>query len=395
MSLALGGRHMNVFSNIHELVSYVLHRILFYIFGVLPIKKNKIVCSNFNGRGYGDSPKYICNELFKRKRNYDIVWVIGSDDLQLPIGIRTVRYGSLKFIYEMSTAKVWIDNCRKPYYVKKRHNQYYIQTWHGDMGIKKAEGDANNLDKKYEKKARRDSQHADLFITGTEWAAKRYQEAHFYKGEVAKCGLPRRDILYSEDQELRKSIKRRLNISEDEKILIYAPTFRDTMNKSVLKCYELDWEKILKTLSSRFGGKWRGLIRLHPNIINAATKLTFPETVIDVTNYPDMQELLFVSDCCISDYSSSLLEFAITGKVGFIFATDYKEYKNIRDVHFSLDFTPFPISENNDEMIHNIACFDRNEYNIKLHRFYGDYFGVLDAKNASEYVVDVLEKICI
>ena len=30
---------------------------------VLPIVKNKVVFDNFGGKGYGDDPKYICEQL--------------------------------------------------------------------------------------------------------------------------------------------------------------------------------------------------------------------------------------------------------------------------------------------------------------------------------------------
>ena len=39
---------------------------------ILPIKKDKIVFCNFSGRGYGDNPKYIAEEIHKRNLNIDI-----------------------------------------------------------------------------------------------------------------------------------------------------------------------------------------------------------------------------------------------------------------------------------------------------------------------------------
>ena len=58
--------------------SYILKRkikaniskIPYYIFGLLPIKKNKVVFSAFEGAGYCCNPKYIAEELIRRECTY-------------------------------------------------------------------------------------------------------------------------------------------------------------------------------------------------------------------------------------------------------------------------------------------------------------------------------------
>lgn len=42
----------------------------------LPIDNNKIVISNFNGKGYGCNPKYIVEEILKRNLPYEIYWLV-------------------------------------------------------------------------------------------------------------------------------------------------------------------------------------------------------------------------------------------------------------------------------------------------------------------------------
>ena len=110
-----------------------------YLFRVLPVKNNKIFCSNFGGRGYGDNPKYICEHLLSSSDKYDIVWEVNDLDEYMPEGIRKVKYLSFRAIYEATTSRVWIDNVRKNIWFRKRKNQLYIQTWHGGIGFKKAE----------------------------------------------------------------------------------------------------------------------------------------------------------------------------------------------------------------------------------------------------------------
>ncbi len=119
-----------------ERVREFICRFLFIIFRIFPIKKNKVVVINFYGNGYGDNPKYICEELIKTHEELDVIWLVNKMDDVFPNQIRKVKYKSIKAIYEMATAKIWIDNARKRKYVIKRNGQYYIQTWHGGIRIK-------------------------------------------------------------------------------------------------------------------------------------------------------------------------------------------------------------------------------------------------------------------
>lgn len=152
-------------------------KILFCIFKVFPINDRKIVISSFGGKGYGDNGKYIAKELLRSETNYDIVWLIDNLDYHFPNGIRKVKRLSLKGIYELSTAKIWIDNRRKPAYVLKRRKQYYIQTWHGNTALKKVEKDATNvLPPQYVKAAQKDSKMIDVLLSGSAWETRKYRE---------------------------------------------------------------------------------------------------------------------------------------------------------------------------------------------------------------------------
>jgi len=104
---------------------------------ILPVKRNKIVFQSYYGRAYSDNPKYIAEKLRKTGKDIDFVWVTnGVEEPKAPEGFRVVLFRSFKYIYEMSTAKIWVDNSRKEYCMKKK-NQYYMQTWHGGFALKR------------------------------------------------------------------------------------------------------------------------------------------------------------------------------------------------------------------------------------------------------------------
>src|SRR5690554_6977648 len=85
------------------------------LFSIFPIAKNKILIVSYRGKGYGDNAKYIVDEILNRNLGIDVVWLLKrdfQDNAGLPDNVRVVEFGSLKGIYEIATARVWIDNNR-------------------------------------------------------------------------------------------------------------------------------------------------------------------------------------------------------------------------------------------------------------------------------------------
>lgn len=135
------------------ILGYLYFGFLHIICSFCKIKNNKIVVCSFYGKGYSDNPKYIVEELLNRNLNVDIVWLLDNPSMYiLPNKIRKIRIFSIKSVYELLTAKVWIDNCRKYFFynIFKPNGTIYIQTWHGGIGLKRAEKEVeNHLAKSY------------------------------------------------------------------------------------------------------------------------------------------------------------------------------------------------------------------------------------------------------
>ena len=370
--------------NIKLAMSNLKNKFIFSLMSLFPIKQNKIIFSNFLGRGYGCNCKYICDKLLENKGTYDIVWLVSSDSICVPEGIRPVEIFSLQYYYELATARIWIDNCRKPFGTFKRNGQYYIQTWHGDLPLKKVEADAiAKLTPEYVCQAQADSRMVDLFVSGSRFTSNLYRNAFWYDGEIAEIGMPRMEILLKNDETKKKEIKKKLGVDENTKIIFYVPTFRNKSTKDNIEVYKLEWQRILNAVEQKFPGNWMGMIRLHPNISSLSQYLNLPTNVMDVTSYADMQELLLVSDLCITDYSSCMFEFAMTYKGVFLYVPDYDEYKKERDVYFSLYDTPFDIAYNTANLESNILKFDINLYQSNLGVFFEEHGVVINEDSAS------------
>ena len=354
------------------------------LYSHLPVINNKIVIDNFLGKGYGDNPKYICEALLKRKLDLDIVWVT-KDASVFPDGIRTVKYGTIKALKEYYTAHIWIDNVRNSFKPSKRRNQFYIQTWHGNLGNKRVEGAAvDSLSKDYLKSAKKDASQTDLMISGSTFFTNLIKEYFWYTGEIYECGTPRLDILFSDFDAITCKVKEYYEISNDTKIILYAPTFR--ANNS-LKCYDLDYLQIVESFEKLYGCKCALLIRFHPNVNTKELKVNYSCSIFDATKYEDVYELIVSSAAIITDYSSISFEAGIINKPVFVYANDLDNYIEERGFYFDVYQQPFPISTDQVGLNRSIVDFNYSVYEQKLKTF-NSKLDIKEFGNASFMISD-------
>lgn len=353
------------------------------------VKKNKIIFDNFNGKGYGCNPKYIAEEIIRRNLPYDMVWLVNNLNEEMPQQIRKVKKGSIKAFYELSTAKIWIDNVRNSKTINKKPNQYYIQTWHGSVGIKAVEKDAEQfLSKEYVNEAKKDGMITDLLLTNNLWQKEYMRKYFWYDGEIAAIGTPRCDIIYDTPNSVKEKVYSSFNLKKDSRIVLYAPTFRSDNNIDV---YVFDYEKCCEILEKKFGGKYVMLIRLHPNISEYSNQIKYNKTVKNSTDYPDIQELISVSDVIITDYSSVGFEAALAYKPVFIYAPDLDKYvSSERKLLHSFNDIPFDVCKKEKEMYSSIKSFNQIIYKKKCDNFFTKIQVVHNPKS-SKSVVDIIE----
>ena len=315
-----------------------------------PVKQNRIVFSSYYGRGYSDSPKAICEVLRQSGEDLELLWLCRDEaaEKSLPEGVRPVPAKGMKKLRALASAKVWVDNCRK-YEDMKRKNQIYIQTWHG-FALKKIEQDAEaGLEPAYLAACKRDSAQCDAIVTGSGFMEKIYRNSFWYHGAVLKTGTPRNDIFFRDHAALHAKVCKALGLPEDRKLALYAPTFRDDHSTEACR---LDAEMVLRKCAENFKGEWSLLVRLHPNAAAQSAGLFAydGDRVVDVTDYPDVQELLCAAGLLITDYSSVMFDYALTGKPIVQYATDIEAYQKGRDFYFPLDSLPFPLARNGEEL---------------------------------------------
>lgn len=364
------------------------HKVWLAFWRKMPLQKNKILLWSDNFKTFGCSPKYIALYLAEHfPGEFDVVWVLERDrpiPEGLPEGIRIVRYFSMEYLKEITTAKVIVCNARTSDYhcFQKRKGQYYIQTWHSSLRLKKIEKDAPGLPDSYMGFAMEDSRKIDLLLSGCAFSTDIFRRAFWYEGEIFESGTPRCDGFFGDNTAVREKVCHFYGIDPGKKLALYAPTFRKDKKASV---YGMDFAMLSKAL----GENWVVGCRLHPNL-NADVS---GEDCIPMSTYPDMQELLIASDLLITDYSSSMFDMAVAGKKCVLYVPDLEQYMaNERGLYFDIQSLPFPKARNMDELCHCVGNFEGYEERCEAFlKEIGSFEDGCSAKRVCDRILQIME----
>jgi len=288
--------------------------------------------------------------------------------MKAPFGIRYVKLNSIKGVYELVTAKIWMDNRRKLSYVRKRKEQFYIQEWHGGGPcLKYIEKDATALPAEYVAYARNDSKMADLMISGSKWRTNNIKSSFWYDGEIIECDLMKNEDNRSDCEICDEVFNFFDELGANDNILLYAPTFRADHD---LSCYHMDFEAVRRALIDKYGGEWKIIVRLHPNIANLDGFMTYSESIINGSKYPGINDLIVASKFLVTDYSGCMFEgFRLKTKV-VLYALDLEHYtSNERGLYFDIRNLPSPLCENMEQFISCIRNFDEDKYEEQRQNF--------------------------
>lgn len=371
-------------------IKALANRLCFYICRIFPLDNRLVTVCTFEGRGgFGCNPKYIIQELHKQAPDCKIVWFVNDTNKEFPDYIRKVPNTLLSRAYWLSRSKVWIDNYRKPYGTVKRKKQYYVNTWHANMGFKNIglwRGEA--FSRMAYLVSKNDSDMIDDIVVDSECIARYFRKGLLYDGTYIMAGQPRCDILYGDRTKARNIFRENHGIPTDAKVVMYAPTFREGAKdgkRSVFSgVWSIDFSRMLRNLEDKFGGEWYLCVRVHPQLADAMDDYrdeALADRIINASKEDDMYEVLAAMDAYVTDYSSAAFD-AMLGRIPvFIYADDIEEYTKDRGslvwelfsdteskIHMNPDVTdydsvmPFPVAKDNDELERRIQSFDKEAY---------------------------------
>lgn len=353
-------------------------RLFSYVCCIFPINKRKIIINNPNFR----ETRTFTENILKDPNDYELVWAV-KDDHTSHESIRIVKRDTFRYAYELMTSSVWVDNSRIDHWAHKRKKQLYFQTWHGAIAMKKIEKDAEDvLSAFYIAKAKHDSKLIDYFVAETAFIEKLLKDTFWYEGKVLR-GEFKDNLLKQVD---REKVYNQLGIDKDVNVALYVPTFRSNNNTD---CYDMKYDEVINKFEKKFGDKWIFIIRLHPNIASKSEDIEFNEKVINGTYYPDLGELIQISNVLITDYSSCMFYGYRANKKVFIYASDYYEYMlNDRGGYFKYEDLPASLSKSTDELLDNIENYQHDIYMKKV-RDFNDNIGYYE-DDVMDYIIKII-----
>jgi CDP-ribitol ribitolphosphotransferase len=302
---------------------------------------------------------------------------------------------ALRAGYHLATARlVVVDDFFFPMYViAPRPGTTFVQVWHACGAFKKF--GYSVLDKRFgadESYVRSIAIHSnyDLCLVSAARFAPFYAEAFGQPLDLftARLGIPRTDLFFDEARIARTSaeLRRRYSIPEGRRVVLYAPTFRGERITLARDPTDLDLGALARILRDDHVV----LLRSHPFVRSRlATDPSLEAFVIDVSDYPEMNDLMLVSDVLVTDYSSAIYEFALLGRPILLFAPDHEAYEAERG--FYLDYPadlPGPAFTSSAELAAYLraGAFDLE----RVRRFSADSFDVADGHATARFIDEIV-----
>ena len=278
---------------------------------------------------YNDSPRSIYEKIIHNPKfkDYKCYWAVAKpNETDIPGKCIKVKADTWKYFMTAMKCKYWIAcvNVERSLRFKK-DECIYLNTWHGtpfktigNTAVGRKDFDFSYINY--------------VCVSGT------YEKELFIKAfnvspeQMLFTGLPRNDELYRVTKEDAKNLRKKLNISEHKKVILYAPTWRDSNDGG--KTYALKPPVNIAYWKQKLGDEFIVLMRTHP-YTNKLLGIKFDDFVRDYSSYPKINDLMIVADYMVSDYSSAMFDFSILEKPMFCYGYDYDSYKN--DRAFALD----------------------------------------------------------
>lgn len=224
-------------------------------------------------------------------------------------------------------------------------------------------------------------------LTGSKNLVHVYEEVFgIEKDAFLPVGMPRLDDFLDKEKidEFRKEFYSQYPALKGKKVILFAPTFRGTGQKDAYYDYEqLD----LKQLYEFCGEEYVFLIKMHPFVSDPIEiPKKFRERIFDFGDYPNINDLYYITDLLITDYSSNYYEYALMKKPVLFFTYDRHMYELTRGVHRSVkECAPGKVCDTFAEMMR--ALREQDFETEKIERFVEENFGEYDG-HACDRVID-------
>lgn len=329
--------------------------------------------------------EFIDNEL--KKHDYDVKYFFKKN-----LKARKTKAEKKELCKLIAESKYVLVDDFYPiiYALKLRKSTRLIQVWHA-MGAFKTVG-FSRLGKPGGPNPRSISHKGyTAAITSGEGIRHNYAEAFNMPVEkVYATGIPRTDCFFDSAYiaKTKERIYCKYPVLKNKKVVLFAPTFRGNGQNSAH--YNFDWIDFA-SLKKELSDEYIFIVKLHPFIKNIDAVPKNDNFFIDMTSEREINDLLFVTDVLITDYSSVIFEASLLDITTIFYVPDLEEYTRSRDFYYPFDTYTFgEVAENMDELIYDIKHAQNDENKVKMfkERFSDACDGHATARLVKELIVE-------
>jgi glycosyltransferase involved in cell wall biosynthesis/CDP-glycerol glycerophosphotransferase (TagB/SpsB family) len=352
-----------------------------------PIRESIVLASDL-GRACTDSPLAIDRRLAVSRPDLERIWAVRDLSVGVPEGARTVIMDSAEWYDAVATSRWICSNMNLGRWLRLRPDQGYLQTAGGHPSVAMGEGlwrSKGFPPGRVRHLARSARSEWDLLLMPNREAEKLYREQYGYAGPVLVAGAPRTDVLTAPPSGVRRDVLARLGVPEDQIVVLYAPAERDALTVDRASG-ELHRGLDLPTLTRRLGDQHTVLVR-DPD--ERRVDRSRPGRVVDVTHYPEINDLVLAADVAVLDYSSLRFDWALTGKPVVFFVPDLESYFDARPPVLEFASTaPGPWARTLKELVEHLRRPDLSCAHADERRQFNERFNRLNDGYATERVLD-------
>jgi CDP-glycerol glycerophosphotransferase len=299
-----------------------------------------VLLASWHGDACADSQRAIADELARVRPDLTTVWGVADGSVEVPAGADSVQVGSKEWYAALATSRIRSSNTGLGPWVPRRPGQVYLQTFAGQpfeaMGLtlwRSRQHPAGRVRHEIADVNRE----WDLILATSDETAEYYRREFEYAGPILVSGQPRTDRLVTADAAtVRAEVLRRLGVPVDRTVVLWSPTVRDPATASLFERHGIDPLDPVE-LARQLGPD-------HVVLSRAALPTTRSAQVLDVSAYPQPDDLLIAADLAVLDYSSLRLDWAITGKPVVFFVPDLEPFFDLRPPLFDFAETaPGPL----------------------------------------------------
>ncbi|RKS73821.1 CDP-glycerol glycerophosphotransferase [Motilibacter peucedani] len=353
----------------------------------------QIVWNSFGGR-YSDNPRALYEALLAHPgaAGFRHTWL--SDPLHaggFPEGTPQVAHGSPESVAALESADLVVSNTHIELDWTKAPRARYLQTWHGTP-LKHIHFDVYWAPEGRLDELTRDVRRWDVLLSPNVASTENLRNAFDFHGPVLETGYPRNDVLVDErGAEVRERVRAQLGIAPGTTAVLYTPTWRDDLLDGEGR---LDFSLHLdaEEFSRRLGDDHVLLLRMH-YMLSARLRDEQRPGVVDVSYHPDINELYLAADVLITDYSSTMFDFAVTGRPILCFTYDLEDYRDrLRGFYFDFAaIAPGPLLRTSDEVLGALEGLDAVvAEHADAYAAFRERFSHLEDGRASERVLEAV-----